>query len=651
MSDKFEEIKVRLLGFLLLEFFILIAVHVFLNDLLVMVQYIILLINLIMVIAMYGIMNASRKDRILSVTQILGTRSKKALDYGDVGMMTLDDNYAVTWMSELFLEHAYISIGERVDSIFPPLASLLNGTESSIKLSVGQSVYLVSLLETQDILYFKDITEVTALEVANKNNQLVLGIAHLDNYDETTQYEEEQTIALIDANIRQSVVNWADKHRMFVRRIRPDRYLLVLTEKAFQEITKERFGILHDVRKEATKLDTNITLTMAFARKSDNFKELEDMTNKALEMGQSRGGDQVVINTKESPMKYYGGNTEAVEKRSKVRVRVMAQNLAESINSASKVFIVGHKNPDFDSFGSALGASSIASVYKKDVHIVLDLEDTEENLSSAILQHENEMKKDHDFISISHALSIMDKSSLLIMVDHHSINQTQFPELVEACQNIVVIDHHRRSGEFAFEPKLTYIESSASSASELIIELFPYHRRNVVISRIQATFMYTGMLIDTNHFRKRSGSRTFEAAAELRKFGADLELADEMLKANYRDFEIKNKILSKAQLFEEDYVIAAYKDGDIPRVLMSQAADEILSVRDVEASFVIAYVEHDVVAVSARSNGKLNVQTVMERLGGGGHFSGAAVQLRGHSINDVITMVQEAIMHVEKEMN
>lgn len=650
MRDQFETIRVKLLSFLLLEFFVLIVFHVFLNDYLVMIQYLILLTNIAFVIAMYWTMNVSRKDRILSVTKILGTRSKQALDYGQVEMITLDEHNLVTWMSELFADKEQIEIGIGITEIFPQLKPLFEG-EEDVKIKIEDEVYLVSLLGTNDILYFKNITTQTSLEISNRNNQLVLGIAHLDNYDETTQYEEEQTIALIDSNIRQSVVNWADKHQMFVRRIRPDRYLLVLTEKAFEDITKERFSILHDVRKEATKLDTNITLTMAFARKNDNFKELEDMTNKALEMGQSRGGDQVVINTHEAPMKYYGGNTEAVEKRSKVRVRVMAQNLAEYISQSSQVFIVGHRNSDFDSFGSSLGVSSIASVYKSNVHIVLDMDDIEENLQKSIIAHENEMKKDHDFISVSHALSIMDKSSLLIMVDHHSVSQTQFPELLEACENIIVIDHHRRSGEYTFDPKLTYIESSASSASELIIELFPYHRRNVVISRIQATFMYTGMLIDTNHFRNRSGSRTFEAAAELRKFGADLDLADEMLKDDYQEFELKNKILSKSQVFEENYVIATYKDGDIPRAIMSQVADEILSVRNIDASFVIAYVEEDVVAVSSRSNGKLNVQNVMERLGGGGHFTGAAVQLRGHSINDVVTMVQDAILHVKGEMD
>ncbi len=651
MRDQFELIKVRLLSFLLLEFLILIVFQVFLIDYLVVVQYILLVINCILVFSMYIIMNHSRKDRMLSVTKILGTKSKNALDYGHVGMITIDDKRLVTWMSELFLEYPDLEIGMPIDKMFPPVVPLLEKNEEEVKLSLGEDIYQISMMGSQDIFYFKNITDLTQLELINRHNQLVLGIAHLDNYDETTQYEEEQTIALIDSNIRQSVVNWADKHQMFVRRIRQDRYLLVLTEKAFQDVTKERFSILHEVRKEGAKLDTNITLTLAFARKSDNFQDLEDMSNKALEMGQSRGGDQVAINTKGSPMKYYGGNTEAIEKRSKVRVRVMAQNLAETINNASNVIIVGHKQTDFDSFGSALGASSIASVYKKDVHIVVDFEDVEHTLQNAILVHEKEMKKDHDFISLSHALSIMDESTLLIMVDHHSMNQTQFPELVEKCQNIVVIDHHRRNADYEFEPKLTYIESSASSASELIIELFPYHRRNVVISRIQATFMYTGMLIDTNHFRNRSGSRTFEAAAELRKFGADLELASEMLKTDYSDFEIKNKILANSKMYDGDCVLAAYKDSDIPRALMSQVADEILSVKDVEASFVIASVEDDVVAVSARSNGKLNVQTVMERMGGGGHFTGAAVQLRGHSINDVVTLLKESITQVKEEMD
>lgn len=651
MSDQFELIKIRLLGFLLLEFFTLIIFNVFFTEYLVLVQYIILLVNCIAVFAMYWIMDQSRKDRMMSVTKILGTKSKHALEYGQVGMITINSKQNITWMSELFLQYPELVIGEAVGVTFPPLIPLVDKTEEEVKVSLGQDIYLVSMMGSDDILYFKNITVLNYLEGINRNNQLVLGIAHLDNYDETTQYEEEQTIALIDANIRQSVVNWADKYQMFVRRIRPDRFLLVLTEKSFQDITKERFSILHDVRKEAAKIDTNITLTLAFARKSENFKELEDMSNKALEMGQSRGGDQVAINTKEAPMKYYGGNTEAVEKRSKVRVRVMAQNLAEHIGAASNVLIVGHKNTDFDSFGSSLGVSSIANVYKQDVNIVIDFEDVEANLQKAILEHENEMKRDHNFISLSHALSIIDKSTLLIMVDHHSMNQTQFPELVEKCDNIVVIDHHRRSGDFTFGPKLTYIESSASSASELIIELFPYHRRNVVISRIQATFMYTGMLIDTNHFRNRSGSRTFEAAAELRKFGADLDLAEEMLKADYLDFELKNKVLAQCKVFDNDYVLAAYKDSDLPRSLMSQVADVILSVRDVEASFVIANVGDDVVAVSARSNGKLNVQTVMERMGGGGHFTGAAVQLRGQSVNEVVSLLEEAITHVKKEMD
>ncbi len=649
MSDKFELIKTKLLVFIMLEFVLLILISLFFNDYLIAIQYLFLLMNAVLVIYMFWRMNEARKSRVLSVSQILGNRAKDAFDFGHIGMITLDDAQMITWMSEMFDPYESIHIGDSLHEVLEPLVPLVKGLEQDVRIHIGDDIYKVSTMDNKSILYFQNINRIDELETLNKDNQLVLGIAHLDNYDETTSYEEEQTVAFIDANIRQAVVNWADNHQMFVRRIRQDRYLLVLNEKSFEDIVKQRFSILHDIRKEATKIDASITLSLAFARQTTNFKELEDMSNKALELCQSRGGDQVAINTKGQAMRYYGGNTEAVEKRSKVRVRVMAQNLADLISNASNVLIVGHKDLDFDAFGSAMGVSSIASVYQNNVSIVMNMEDVEASLLRSIKEHETELKKDHKFISLSQAKAIINPSTLLIMVDHHSEAQTQFPELLKLVGDIAVVDHHRRSGDFTFKPKLTYIESSASSGSELIIELFPYHRRNVVISRTQATFMYTGMLVDTNHFRNRSGSRTFEAAAELRKFGADLELADTMLKTDYEDFELKNKVLNQCTVFNEDYVIAAYKDSDIPRTLLSQVADEILSVRNVEASFVIAYVESDVVAVSARSKGDLNVQSIMERMGGGGHFTGAAVQIRGQSINEVVNTLKEVIITVKEE--
>lgn len=649
MQDRYENIKTRLLIFVLIELVVVIFFSLFFTDYLTFVQYLFILISAAFIFYLYLNMVETRKERVLSVTQVLGNQAKSAFEFGNVGILTYGSELEITWMSELFDRFETLEIGEFVEDVFPELKPIINGSADQVRITIEENIYDASSMGSQSIIYFHDVTEVNVLEETNRNNQVVLGIAHLDNYEETTQYEEEQTIAFIDSNIRQAVVRWADKHQMFIRRIRSDRYLMVLNERAFSDVTKDRFDILHEIRKESTKIDASITLSLAFARKSDNFRELEDMSNKALELAQGRGGDQVAINTKNEPIKYYGGSTEAFEKRSKVRVRVTAQSLGDLISQSSNVIIVGHKMSDFDCFGSALGVSSIASVYNKDVKVVLELDDTERMLANAIVSHKKEIEKDHDFISSSQAKAIIKDDTLLIMVDHHSVQQTMAPELIELAKRIVVIDHHRRMDEFSFKPLLTYIESSASSASELVVELFPYHRRNVVISKIQATFMYTGMLIDTNRFRNRSGSRTFEAAAELRKFGADLDMSDDMLRDDYEDFELKNKILNTCSVFEESYVIAPYKDETLSRALLSQAADDIVAVRDVEASFVLAYVDTDLVGVSARSNGELNVQLVMERIGGGGHFTGAAAQIRGVSINEIVESIKEAIVAVKEE--
>ncbi|CAM3712465.1 DHH family phosphoesterase [Erysipelothrix urinaevulpis] len=649
MKERFEFIKTRLMVLVLIELVLIIVFSLFIERYLYIVQFLLLLLNFAIIFIMFYESENTYKRRVFSVSKILGNEAKYAFDFARVGILTYNHRQNITWVSEIFDDYDLEIIGEKVTNVFPELEELFVGKVEEKTLLIGEDIYLVSGFSDESTLFFKDVSDVIDLEEQNKNNQIVLGIAHLDNYEETTQYEEEQTIAFIDSNIRQEVVRWADRHDMFIRRIRQDRYLLVLNERVFDEINKERFKIVGDIRDASKKIDARITLSLAFARKSESFKELEDMSNKALELAQSRGGDQVAINTKDEGMRYFGGSTEAIEKRSKVRVRVMAQNLGSLISQADNVLIVGHKMMDFDSFSSALGLSSIVKVYNKQAHVVINMNDTEQTLKEAILNHREELAESHHLVEHEEALKLLNEKTLLIMTDHHNLAQTQFEDLVEKASKRVIIDHHRRTDEFEFKTVLTYIEAAASSASELVIELFPYHRRNVVISKLDATFMYTGMLIDTNRFRNRSHSRTFQAAAELRKYGADLAEVEYMLKDEYESFELKNLVLSTSQLYEDIYVLAPYKDQFIPRPLMSQVADEIISVKGIEASFVISYVAEDTVAISARSNGDLNVQSVMERMGGGGHFTGAAVQIKGRSINDVVEQLKASIDEVRKE--
>jgi cyclic-di-AMP phosphodiesterase len=650
MLDKFEKYKTRLIAIGVLELVVLLVFHVFIEKYLFVVQYLLILVNLLLIFVIFAGSLKLYKERVLRVSRVLGRESGEMFAFGRLGVLTYDEDGTISWMSELFDDYDLNHIGENINDVFPMVKPIMRDSKVSQLVHIGDVIFEVSQLSSKGVLAFQEKTEVGELKGKIESSSVVLGFAHLDNYEETTAYEEEQTIANIDMNIRQVFVDWATENAMLVRRLRPDRYLLLLNEEIYQRINKERFEIINTIRKEARDLDSNITLSLAFARKSDNYRELEEMANKALELAQSRGGDQAAINTKAEAMRYFGGSVETIEKRSKVRVRLVAQNLGELISQSTKVLILGHQMMDFDCMGSALGLDAITKVYGVDSYIILKEGDIESKLNETISEKREELMKHHQFITPEEALNLCDETALLVMVDHHNTQQSQVPKLIERANNIVVIDHHRRTGEFTFKPKINYIEASASSASELMVELLPYHKHNVGISALAATIMYTGVLVDTNRFRNRTGSRTFEAVSVLRKYGADLVKVEDMLRDEYEDFELKNKVLSGSEQFNQGYIIASYKEGELSRTLMSQVADEILEVRNVEASFVVSFVREDTIAISARSKGDLNVQRVMELMGGGGHFTGAATQIVGLTINEVVEMLKKSINQVKEEV-
>ncbi|HZJ87041.1 MAG TPA: DHH family phosphoesterase [Erysipelothrix sp.] len=648
---RFEKYKTQLLVLGFVEIIVLLIVHFLIPEYLTIVQYVIILINLLLVFIIYATSVKAYKERVLSVTRTLGKESGEAFSFARLALLTYDDEFNISWMSEVFDDYGLNCIGRPLLEVFPELSPIMGKLDESVFVDVKEVTFKASHLSSKGVIAFLEQTEIGKLHQRLDDSSAVLGFAYLDNYEETTAYEDENTIAQMDTNIREAVVKWANDHHVMIRRLRPDRYLLLLNDKIFKTIEKEKFTILNTVRQEASKIDARITVSMSFARKTENYKELEEMANRALELAQSRGGDQVAINTKGESMRYYGGTVEAIEKRSKVRVRVTAQNLGSLIEKAENVLIVGHQMMDFDCMGSALGVSAIVQGYNKPCSIILDVDDIEAKLSETIKNSMEEFTQDHNFVSPTQALDIINDNTLVIMVDHHNDVQTQVPKILEVAHNIVVIDHHRRTGEFNFKPKLTYIEPSASSASELVIELFPYHKEKISISPFAATIMYTGILIDTNRFRNRTGSRTFETLAELRKYGAAITEVENFLRDEYEDFELKNKVLNQSELYSDGYVIAAFKDGNLRRALMSQVADEILKVRNVEASFVVSNISEDTVAISSRSSGDLNVQRVMEILGGGGHFTGAAAQIKNQNINEVVENLKEAIDTVRKEVN
>ena len=455
----------------------------------------------------------------------------------------------------------------------------------------------------------------------------------------------------INTRLRQPLFEWAREMGMFTRRLRSDRILVLLDEEIYEKLEKAKFPILNTVRATAEEMDVSITLSMAFARGTSNYVVLDGMINELIELAQSRGGDQVAVRAYGHSVHYFGGNSESKSDRSKVRVRVMSQTIREAIIDSGQVFIVGHQMMDFDCMGAALCMSRIAQRCERRTFIVSEGCTKDAQLEDALRLYRDDLSLRHAFLSEDAALAQLQENDLIIMVDHHAPAQSCAQRLVDQAKRIIVIDHHRRSAGFVNGPLVTYLESGASSACELTTEMLSYQPSRIDISDEEATIMYLGIVVDTNRFKMRTGSRTFEAAAVLKKLGADPVGAENILSERVEQFEEKTAIAKYAQLYRGKYMIAAVTEAMYPsRPLMAQVADQLLTIRGVEASFVIAQTakENDVVAVSSRSRGNVNVQTIMEKMRGGGHFTAAALQREHAQVMDIEAELKQ-VLDAEEE--
>ncbi len=604
-----------------------------------------LIINSAILFYVYFNYNGDSKKRMLAVSEIVTSEVSEALTIGNVGLLTYDSNYVITWMSEFFEERKMNYISKKLLLWIPEVNELFRGEVDKIDVMIDDINFEITRKNDKQVLYFQDVTQSKKLQKTYDDEQLVLGIIHLDNYDETTLYLEEHEVANINSNIRQPLFEWCRNNDMLVKRLKSDRFLVVLNEKTFINIANDRFSILKQTRSRSLDLDVAITLSMAFARGSNDLLELDDMVSALLGLAQSRGGDQVAYRKKGEEVKYFGGSSEALEKRSRVRVRIMANALKGLITKASNVIIVGHKEMDFDCLGAALAMSSIVQAYEKPVSIVFKTGGIEEKLNAVCEDEKVKLNERHRLITESEALNQLVKDTLVIMVDHHNTLVSNGANVLSKAKKIVTIDHHRRSADIKVNPVLIYIEAGASSTCELIAEFVPYLSSEVEIEDVEANIMLAGITVDTNRFRVRTGSRTFEASSMIRKWGADPLVVNEYLKDEYSEFEMKNDVLKYCQRLDDGMVVAAVENKKLSRSMMSQVADMILMVKDVKASFVIAMCTDNQVAISSRSNGEVNVQIIMEKMHGGGHLTAAALQRDNETVSDL----KDELIQVIKE--
>ncbi len=645
MEHPSDRVRIIAVVVFLVQIILLIVLHLIFRQPFNLLGAIFTLADLLFVVYAIIVYENEKRSRLISVSRVLGGEAKDALVYGQTGIIIYDDDYNATWCSELFEERKMDLIGERITRTLPGSEVLLNGDSDKALLTVNDRQYEVVRSESSRVLFVKDVTEYNELEESYEDEKLVLGLVHLDNYEETIQYEDEQKIANINTNIRQKIIEWCKGFNSIVRRIRGDRFLVIMTEKEFRRMIEDRFSILDEVKKEAAHLNVAISASMAFAHGTSDFNELDNMINDLIELVLSRGGDQVAVKEYGQEVRFYGTSSEANEKNSKVQVRVIAQTLKGIIKDSDNVFIVPHKDADFDAVGACLGASRFVQAFDKTAYIVLNGITIEESARAVVEENIEKIEEQHNLISEEDAMEFLTKKSLIIIADHHSADLTAAPKLVEAGKRIVVIDHHRRKQETNMEAMMMYNEPSASSAVELITELIEYQPARVELNTFEATFMYTGLLVDTDNFRSRCSSRSFEVCAYLRKEGADIALSNEWLKETIEQFEIKNKLLKYSEIVNGNICIAALpeKEGTVSRTLISQVANSVLAIKDIDASFVIAQVDEDLWAVSGRSNGEVNVQIILEALGGGGHFAAAGVQKSETSTQQLRSELMDAI--------
>lgn len=604
-------------------------------------------------VAAYGILaeRAFRKDLndyVLTLSHRIKSVGNEVIGQLPFGIIIFNEDKEVQW------HNAFVAsvigrptiVGEPLSAHFPILQQPIKDKEAGIEVTIGGRVYELLLRSNERFLYIRDITDLWTIKKRYDEEKLALGIVMMDNLEEVAQGMDEQQRALMLSKVTGEINEWAQKYGLFLRRLSSDRYMVITNQITLKNLEQSRFELLDDVREITIEQKLPMTLSIGFASGSDNAIELGHLVQGSLDIALGRGGDQAVVKVGQR-QSFYGGKSNAVEKRTRVRARVISHALRDLMKESDNIIIMGHKMPDMDAIGAAIGVLKAAQLYGKEAYIVLEgINPAIQRMMDMLKEDEKLMKK---FISPEHAMGLMGKRSLAVVVDTHRATMVAEPRLLQGTDRIVIVDHHRRSEEFIDDAVLVYMEPYASSTCELVTELLQYIHERVVLDVREATALLAGITVDTKSFAFRTGSRTFEAASFLRRNGADSVLIQRMLKEDLEEYIRKAEIIRHAEIYRDCIAIAVADFGkQFPQLLIAQAADTLLNMTGIKASFVVGLRPDGLVGVSARSLGHINVQIVMERLGGGGHFTNAAVQIQG-TVTEVAAKLKQVLKDLEDE--
>ena len=497
-------------------------------------------------------------------------------------------------------------------------------------------------------VHMQDVTERNEYIRANEEQRLVAGMLYIDNYDEVIESVEEVRQSLLLALIDRKINQYFMKVNGIVKKVETDKYFVVVKKKDFKKLEEDRFSLLEDVKSVSVGNKIPATLSMGLGLSSDSYSQSYNYARVAIDQALARGGDQAVIKDCNG-ITYYGGKREMSYKNTRVKARVKAEALREYMMTSGNILVMGHTMTDVDSLGAAIGIYRAAESIGKKAHIVLNRPTN--SIRSVYEDYINNPDYPEDmYISSSEAKNMMNNNSMVIVVDTNRPQMTECPELLQMTKTIVVLDHHRQSRDNIDNAMLSYIEPYASSACEMVAEILQYIDEDIKIPPLEASSMYAGMMIDTNNFTNRTGVRTFEAAAFLRRCGADIPYVRKIFRDDMDSYRAKASIISNAEVYRQQFAIARGQNlrVDSPTIIGAQAANELLDIEGIRASFVLT-VYQGRIYVSARSIDEVNVQIIMERLGGGGHMNASGAQFDHTNMEEAVNCVKAQIDRMIEE--
>ncbi len=538
-----------------------------------------------------------------------------------------------TTMNISYKEHDYRVVIEKVDILDADMdtSSMITGVVSDLF-----AIYLFD--ETERNLCLKELHD----------ERFVAGLIYIDNYDEALESIDEVRRSLLVALVDRKINKYVSMGNGLSKKLEKDKYLIVFRYKFLEQLREDRFSILEDVKSVNIGNEMSITLSIGIGAMNGSYLKNYEMARASIDLALGRGGDQAVIRDG-SKVTYYGGKTNTIEKNTRVKARVKAHALRELMESAGDVLIMGHKISDMDAIGAAVGVYAAARAMDKKAHIVLNEITTAMQPIVDLYKNNQDYEKDF-FLTSEEALSKATPNTLLVIVDVNRASYTECPDLINKCKNTVVLDHHRQGSETVESAILSYIEPYASSTCEMVAEILQYISDNIKIKSVEADTIYAGIIIDTNNFTNKAGARTFEAAAFIRRNGADIVRVRKLLRSDMVEYKAKAEAVRHAEVYKDSYAISICPSAGLhsPTIVGAQAANELLNISGIKASIVFTDYNNEIY-VSARSIDEVNVQLIMERLGGGGHMTIAGAQLSDVTVQEAIQVVKNTLDEMIQE--